>query len=511
MKNLKEEIQSVIDIYKAGDFTKADSICKKLIIQNPKLVFLYNLSGLILTAQNNIDAAINIYEKGIKIDPNFAMIYNNLGLLYEFRKKNKEAEEQYKKSISLDKSIAEPHNNLGKLFFSLGKYSDALNSYKHALNINSKLPYVHHNLATLYISFGEFSKAKSHLKEAIKIQPNLIHAHRSLSRITKYKVDDEHLNQLNELYKELNLKDEINRMYLAFSLGKAYEDIMNFDKSFSYYKEANIIYKNKINFSINEEKKKFEDIKKIYNQDIFNKYKDHGFKDKSPIFILGLPRSGTTLVEQILSSHPLVFGADEIELIPNLNNKYIKNKNSIKSETLESIGKEYVEKIKKISDNSERTTDKYPANFLLIGLIKLALPNSKIIHCCRNAEDTCFSIFKNHFTSDKIKYAYNIDDIVEYYNLYSDLMNHWKDTLNNFIFDINYEKLISNTEFEVKKLLKFCDLNWNSSCLDFYKNKRPIKTASDVQVREKIYLSSVNSWKNYSKFLNSNFSKIKIR
>ena len=165
--------------------------------------------------------------------------------------------------------------------------------------------------------------------------------------------------------------------------------------------------------------------------------------------------------------------------------------------------------MKKISNNSEKATDKMPENFYWIGFIKLILPKSKIIHCYRNSRDNCLSLFKNHFPGGKINYSYNLNHIVEYYNLYNDLMNYWNNLFPDFIFNLKYENLISNTEDEIHSILKFCNLEWNKNCIEFHNNKRVVKTASDIQARNKIYKSSINSWKKYEKYLNSYFNKLK--
>ena len=165
--------------------------------------------------------------------------------------------------------------------------------------------------------------------------------------------------------------------------------------------------------------------------------------------------------------------------------------------------------MKELSDNSERTTDKLPTNFLSVGFIKLILPKSKIIHCHRNPKDNCVSIFKHHFTSGKVNFAYDMNEIVQYYNLYKDLMDYWNNLLPGHVYNIKYENLINNTETEIRNLLKNCDLEWNDQCLKFYNNKRVIKTASDIQARNKIYTSSVDSWKNYEKYFKEDFAKLK--
>ena len=220
-----------------------------------------------------------------------------------------------------------------------------------------------------------------------------------------------------------------------------------------------------------------------------------------------MPRSGTTLVEQIISSHPKVFGGGEITLLPELIIKKFKNISDIPNSNLETfidLSREYITFLKKISNNSEKITDKLPINFKWIGLIRSIFPNSKIIHCIRNPKDVCFSIYKNYFTNRKLNFSYNIDDIIFFYNLYFDLMIHWKKLIPNFIIDVVYEDLITDTDNQIQKIIESLGLNWDEKCIKFYENKRPIKTASDTQARKKIYKSSINMWKNYEdKFIKS--------
>ena len=520
MEKLKKEIQFVVDVYKSGDFHKAELLAKELIVANSKVVFLYNLLGLILVEQKKIDEAIQCYKNGIKIDPNFAMIYNNLGLLHFRHKPNidiKEIEKYYLKAISLDKELIEAHNNLGSLYNKIDKIEKAIECYKEAININPKFAFAHHNLGAAYVSLGKFNEATEHLKESIKLNPKFVDTHRMLSRIKKYSAQDEHLVELKKIYNEFNNQDLRGKIEIGFALGKAYEDIKDFEKSFFHYNEANSLHKKNVNFSIESEKEKFSEIKNVFNDKIYDKYKNSGYNDSAPIFIIGMPRSGTTLVEQIISSHADIFGAGEIEFIPEIITKNFGNKNlrlyfdqiiEFDKNELKNFGIEYINEVNSLSGETLRTTDKLPANFLNVGFIKLILPKAKIIHCYRNPADNCFSIFKNHFASDKITFGYEMKDIVDYYNLYADLMKYWNNLLPDFIFNIKYENLISETKKETQKLIKYCDLKWSDDCLNFYKNKRPIKTASDTQARNKIYSSSINSWKKYEKYFSKYFKNL---
>ncbi len=516
METLKKKIQLLLNLYKSKNLSKVESYSKELINSYPKIVVLYNILGLVLAEQNKVDEAITYYEEGIKIDPNFSMIYNNLGSIYRRKKNNKKAEDYFKKSINLDRNISEPHNNLGNLYLASNKHQDAIECYKNAITINPKFFLAHYNLGLVYKSLGRLDKAKKYLEESIKLNNHFYTAHRNLSQILTYKKKDEHFNLLKKIYSDVKIK-KTQKIELAFALAKAFDDIKDYKSAFQYYKTGNDLRRKNILFSKKKEKAEFDNIKKIFNKSLFKKFEKSGNLDFTPIFILGMPRSGTTLIEQIISSHPKVYGGDELNLLPNLINKYFENKEkklnlknviNFNLNKLDDIGQEYIDNIKKISNNSKRVTDKLPVNFKWIGIIKMILPNSKIIHCTRNPKDNCLSIFKTYFTNSSLNFAYDLDELSMYYNLYNDLMKHWVDALPNFIIKINYENVVKKPEEEIRRILKACNLEWNDNCIQFYNNQRPINTASDIQARKKIYKTSVNSWKNYEKYVNKNFDKL---
>jgi len=229
------------------------------------------------------------------------------------------------KSIDLDNKKPEPHNNLGNLYLALNKHQKAIVSFKNAVTIDAKFFISHYNLGVAYKNIGRFEEAKKHLKEAVRINAQFYTAHRILSQITKYTINDEHFIFLKKSYDDPKI-DNRQKTEIAFTLGKASEDIKDFNKAFQYYSDGNFFRRTVIDFSIENEKDEVSNIKKIFNKNLFNKFEQSGNLDFTPIFILGMPRSGTTLVEQILSSHPKVFGGDELNFLPDLIKKHFDNK-----------------------------------------------------------------------------------------------------------------------------------------------------------------------------------------
>ena len=522
MEKLQKNIQILVDLYKKNDLHKAEFLAKSLIEELPKIAILYNIFGLILTNLTKLDDAIINFEKALSLKPKYAEAYNNLGSVYKIKKKYAKSEECYLISMRINNKNSETINNIASLYLILNKNEDAISFFKKAIDINPTFFVAYYNLSIVYLNLGNFNEAKKYLKKTINLNKNFYSAHRALSQIIKYKKNDPHIKQLKLLYND-DLVHINNKAELAFALGKAFEDLKDFSNAYKYFNEGNSIRKKFVNFNIENESNNFKKIKKIFSTT--NLFKDPKYKkqltdniDKpSSIFIVGMPRSGTTLVEQILSSHSKVFGAGEIDIFSDLVEKYFfdKLKNSYfdnfseNYEIFNKLGLEYMEKINVINKSNKITTDKLPINFKYIGLIKASLPNAKIIHCTRNPKDVCLSIFKNYFSNSHINYGYNIDDLYQFYKLYEDLMIFWKKILPNFIYDVNYEKLVKNPKKEINKMLKENNLDWENQCLKFYLNKRAVRTASETQVRKKMYKSSINSWKKYNPFLKNFFMRFK--
>ena len=476
-----KEILILVKLINSHKYKLAEDNCKKLLRQFPNSFNLFNYLGLSLANQNQIGTAINSYKNAIKIKPDFAQAYNNLGITLK----------------------------------NIGKIDEAINCYSNAIKYKSDFAEAYNNLGLVMMDQGKIEEAKSNFKKAINIKPNLAFVHRHLSIITKYTKKDSHIQEMRAAISNTKISAE-EKMHIAFGLGKAHDDTKDYKNAFNYFKLGNDLRRKKINYDIKKDIIFFNTLKKVFNKNFLEKHKGFGNLDKTPIFIVGMYRSGTTLVEQILSSHTKVFGGGESQVLnqvilkflnPNIGGNFLNNLENFDLKKLQDAGNAYISAAKNFQPNYEYITDKQPSNFVWLGFIKLILPNSKIIHCTRNPMDNCMSIYKNYFQFSENPYAYNLEELGQYYILYKDLMKFWHSVMPNCIYDISYENLVENQKEETKKLLNACNLEWDDKCMSFYKSGRYVNTASLMQVRKPMYKNSVSSWKNYEKYI-ENLTKI---
>ena len=503
-KEAEKEAQIILNYFNTEDYISAEVKAKKLIKKFPNYQAVYNLLGLCLQAQKKFSEAMKYYKIAIQNNPNFFVAINNLGLTYHNMGDLKNAQSYYERAIEINPKFTHPISNLGNIKKELNNYEEAIKCYKLALSIDNKLYIVLHNLGMAYQALGKFEESKKYFESVLKINSKFTRADRSLSMSLKYDINNPHLKIMENKIKDQSLNN-FQKGELYFALGKAYEDIKNYKKSFENYKLGNKIKRDAIKYQINDDVKLFENIKNSFSNINFQNLENVGNKSNKMIFILGMPRSGTTLVEQIIANHKNVYGAGELrDLTQIIKENFLVNdkikfpeKFNIKDQNFFSnMGTKYLENLDRYNTKKNYITDKAPLNFKWIGLIKLILPKSKIIHCTRDPKDICLSLFKNIFEG-QLNFSYNLEEVGEYHKLYQNLMEFWKQLLPDFIYDISYEKLVKNQEFESRKLLDFCNLDWDKNCLTFYKNKRGIITASFAQARKPIYKNSVKSWQKY--------------
>lgn len=537
-----------------GNIALAESEYRKLIASDIKIPQVYTQLAVICAKSNRIDEAKNLWMFALKLSPNFPEALLGLGDICKFERNFKQAITFYQQALSATPNIAIGHLNLSFCYLQLGKLDESEQSCLNALTVMPSFPQAEDHLGQIYIakdelakavalfekqlkvndrnvkalytlgnivkSQGKLEKAKAYYQQAITIYPEYSQAHFTFATINKY-VDknDPHIALMQEQYNKANLPIE-NKIQLSFALSKVYDDLQDYSQAFNYLKTGNDLRHARNHYSIESDKAFIENIIATFTKDSVEKITLNSQHSSKPIFIIGMPRSGTTLVEKVLASHSKVHGAGELEhffkystedFLTENNNFLFAPLDQYPKEKLEKIGQEYLKQLESINSDAEYITDKLPFNMLMVGFIKLAFPNAKIIHCVRNAKDNCMSIFKRNFTTDNYRFAYNLKTLGQFHKLYQRLMEHWHKSFPDSIYDIEYEVLIKNPETEIKKLVQACDLDWEDSCLDFHRTEAVIKTASAYQVRQPIYDTSVGLWQKYQVYISELLDELAVK
>lgn len=494
----------------AGQFTEVISETLLLLKKRRHQVF-FNILSIAYQSIGEFQKSSDVMEDALRMNPNNPYFLNNMGISHHKLENFKEAEDYFKRGLKIAPNYINILNNLGNLKKDLNFANEAIENYKKSISINNDIIETHLNLANCYQSVGKFDESIFHFQEVLRINPKHTTADRLISVIINYKKNDIHIDNMEKKLSNGDLNDE-QQTNLYFALGKVYEDLKDYDQSFENYKKGNDIL-NKINpFNLMDEKNKLSQIKNFFLQDFEIKSSQD---DRKMIFIVGMPRSGTSLVEQILSSHNNVYGGGELVFLDKIIKENFLNDNKDKVlNIMPNVNKlfsksraEYVQKIKSLDDSNRCFTDKAPLNFRYIGFIKNIFPNSKVINCQRNSFDIIWSNYKKYFP-DSLSFSNNLENIVNYYKLYIDLMDFWRKIFNKHIHDVSYEKLVQNPKLEIENLLRFCDLEWDSNCMKHEKNSRSIKTASATQARKPIYKTAINSSNYFKKYLDEFTKKL---
>jgi len=472
---------------------------KQALSINPDYADAHNNLGIIHHEMGQLDEAIKCYEKTIAINPENAEAHNNLGVTLNKLTQFHEAINCYGQALAINPNYDESYFNLGTTLYELGRNDEALNSYKQTLIINPDYADAYNNIGNILQELGQFDEAFSNYVYALAIDPDNAEFHRNLALMKNYKKGDTQVIKMQSLLSDDNLSKS-ERIQLCFALAKAYDDLGEKDELFKILNQGNYLRKDELNYSIEKDLNNHSLFRKMFVSNIENSSSYDSLSIR-PIFIVGMPRSGTTLVEQIISSHHKVHGAGELNALDNLiapiMNNYSTHNNSLSEKNFLSIRQGYSKKLSNLNVIESVITDKMPTNFKNIGFILKAFPEAKIIHLKRDAMAICWSIYQRYFPAEGIGFAYDMEDLGEFYNSYTEMMTFWHELFPNQIYDISYEDLTTNQEQETKKLLEYCELDWDKNCLNFHKNKRAVKTSSSFQVKEKMYQGSSDVWTKY--------------
>ncbi|MDA9261301.1 sulfotransferase, partial [Planktomarina temperata] len=436
-------------------------------------------------------------------------VYNNMGVALEVQGKLEEAIKTFTNALTIKPDYSEPYNNMANILSGQGKLEEAIKTYKKALAIKPGYAEAYFNMGVALQDQGNLEEAIEAYNKALGIKPDYAEVHRNLSRITKYTADSAQISEVEGLLQQTDLNDS-DRCHLLYTHAKMQEDLGYLSAAFDNYVTGGDLRQKLLAYEFSKDEHLFGRIKQTAPR----------FKDvvldvtgepirHAPIFILGMPRSGTTLVEQIVSSHSEITGAGELNYTQQFGVDLTLGQKPVNTETVQSFRKRYLAELAKRADGQAFITDKMPQNFRYIALICAAFPEAKIIHVQRNAEATCWSNFKHYFASQALGYSYDLRDTVKYYRLYKELMHFWFQSYSDRIYNLNYDELTENQEPEIRRLIEYLELNWEDACLAPQKNKRSVKTSSQQQVRKKVYKGSSQAWKTYKPFLNGVFDEFK--
>lgn len=488
---------------------EASQILQNLLIRNPNYAEAHCNLGNALSLLESNQEAIGSFEKALHLRPDYPEALIGLARVYMEQNELDTAKTFAIKAVKIAPDKAEALEVLGSVHLMCGQAIDAKKMFHAALEKDPSLSSSKIGLGNICLEEGDMKEAETIFRSLLDIEDERIPALFSLSQTKKFRRDDDIVRLIEEEAKNIHSVRENKAMYLHFALGKIYDDLEDFDQAFPHFAEGCRLKRNRVKYDAGVKDRQFKRIQEIFTQSFINSFQDNGHSSARPIFIVGMPRSGTTLTEQIIASHPLVYGGGELFDLLNIANWdgkrgpdiFPENMGALAPEQLDAMSNEYINALEQLNSKAPRVTDKMPANFSNMGLIHMAFPNAKIIHVSRNPVDTCLSCYTRMFSYGQ-NHTYDLKELGQFYNGYRDLMDHWRAVLpKDSFYDLRYEDVISDTEHQARLLLEYCDLEWDPACLDFYKTKRNIRTASVTQVRKPIYTSSIGRWKNYEEFL----------
>ena len=487
------------------DLTQAKECCHKALSLDPKSLAALNNLGNILRQQQQFYEAIRCYQKILSINPGYASAYNNLANIWYLQGHMQQAIETYHKALAIEPQSPHTHYNLATLYNKQQQTIKAIEHYQLALSHDPTYAQACTDLAALLKQTGKTKQAIQYYQQAIQLDPTDTISYRALSNL-KTSQDNTHIETMETLLQELPKESE-KATHLYFALARSYEKKEDYSSAFLYLNQGNQNKRKTFDYNISLTEALFQQIAFIFDQDFVTRQQASGYSSTAPIFIVGMPRSGTSLVEKIIASHSHVFGAGEITSLQDvILAKYNTYKDMLlsiydvsKQECLQ-LGMDYVNQLPQQNIPISRIINKMPMNFIHLALIKIILPQAKIIHCARHPLDTCLSCYKQLFTSGQL-FSYDLEETARYYMAYTRLMDHWRSIMANDFLDIRYEDLVARPTEESRRLIEYCELDWEDSCLTFYNNDHVTRTASSAQVDKPIYQDAIGRWQHYAPYL----------
>jgi tetratricopeptide (TPR) repeat protein len=495
--NLGNSLQSL------GQFDEAAASCRRALQLKPDLAEAHNNLGSILLSMGRLDEAVASLRQALQLKADFAQAHNNLGTTLREMERPEEAMASYRQAVQTNPQFALAHANLGVTLRRMGRIDEAESFCRRAVELKPDSPEALMALAGVHAAQGRFAEAEDLYKRAISIDPQSPDAWFGIANGRKMTGGDSAWAAEAQRIAEQHLPPR-KEMPIRYAIGKYFDDVSNFEQAFENYRRANELTKQfATKYNRHHLTQAVDLIIHSYEKEWVSQIRNDANQSARPVFIVGMPRSGTTLAEQILASHPSVFGAGELPYWNNASWAYESSRHhdGTSQRTPGQLGDDYLHVLEAVSADALRVVDKMPGNFLHLGLIHAALPRARIIHMRRNPIDTCLSIYFQNFTTGH-SYANDLEDLAHYFSEYRRVMEHWRSTLPaDAILDLPYEELVENQEAWSRKMVQFIDLPWDPRCLAFHRTGRTVSTASLWQVRQQISKTSVARWRNYEKFV----------
>jgi tetratricopeptide (TPR) repeat protein len=494
-----------------GRLDEAMACHERALALRPDFAEAHNNLGNVLMELGRLDEASEHFERALALKPDYADAHNNLGNALKRRDRLADAVAHYERAVALRPGYAEAYTNLGTALASQGRHAEAIANHERALSLRPDFAEAQHNLGNALLELGKLEEARRAYEKAIEQEPKGGRHYRALFNMRRAVVGDRHLAAMEMLARVISSLPVTEQIELHFALGKAYADLEERERSFHHLVEGNKLKRQELVYDEARALGSFDRIRTVFTAELMHRGRDQGDPSTVPIFIVGMPRSGTTLIEQILASHPRVFGAGERQDFSKLAIS-VKGADggplpfpeavaSWPAEMLRLLGTSYVDAVGAAAPWAGRITDKMPGNFPFAGLIHLALPNARIIHMRRDPIDTCLSCFSILFAQGQ-PYSYDLAELGRFYRAYEALMEHWRQVLpEGVMLDVRYEDVVADVEQQARRVVEHCGLEWNDACLAFYETRRSVQTASATQVRQPIYRSSVGRWRRYGDLL----------
>ena len=503
----KELIQQGLVLHKARKFREAERCYQMVLRDNPEQPDALNLMGVLAAEADRYAIAIDYLRKAVAIDPREAVYRNNLGNALLIHALPDEAIMHLKKAAQLNPKYADAMCNLGKAYRSIGDADKARRWFENSLRADAGFLRARAGLAELSVELGRTEEATEAFRKILALDPRQIEALWGLALARKFDKDDPEIATIEQVLSDPTLRSD-QRAPLHHALGKIYNDIGRYEDAMSHFIQGK---KSKaLRFYMELHRRTYANQRQIFSKTFFAARPGFGVEDERPVFIVGMPRSGTTLTEQILASHPKVHGLGELPVMRKIGQalkygsaepkEFADAVTAMNAGQTRKLAEQYLRVMERTPAGTLRGTDKNPHNYEMLGVIALLFPRARVIHCRRDPMDTCVSCFTQNFNDS---HGYNSDLAVlgQYYREYRALMDHWHEVLPLAMFELRYEDMVADQERVSRRLIDFVGLDWDDACLEFFKTERTVSTPSRWQVRQPIYSTSIGRWKRYEAHL----------